>query len=116
YTPLDRQLASGVSFHMPLSVPSGRVLVASTLFAAACSAAHADQPLAGPALPPARIALGIAPPRIRAPYDVQIMRENGETLPTYQLRDRFYVQGNATERYLIRITNPTDRRIEAVVS
>lgn len=101
---------------MPLLVPSGRVLVASTLFAAACSAAYADQPLAGPSLPPARIALGIAPPRMRAPYDVQIMRENGETLPTYQLRDRFYVQGNATERYVIRITNPTDRRIEAVVS
>jgi hypothetical protein len=101
---------------MPLLVPSGRVLVASTLFAAACSAAYADQPLAGPSLPPARIALGIAPPRIRAPYDVQIMRENGETLPTYHARDRFYVQGNAAERYVIRISNPTDRRIEAVVS
>jgi hypothetical protein len=101
---------------MPLHLPSGRMLVASTMFAAACSAAYADQPLAGPALPPARIALGIAPPRIRAPYDVQIMRQSGETLPTYRLRDRFYVQGNASDRYIIRITNPTDRRIEAVVS
>jgi hypothetical protein len=83
---------------------------------AACSAAYADQPVAGPALPPAHIALDIAPARIRAPYDVQIMRENGETLPTYSLKDRFYVQGNANERYIIRITNPTGRRIEAVVS
>jgi len=86
------------------------------LFAAACSSAYADQPVAGPALPPAHIALGIAPAKIRAPYDVQIMRENGETLPTYSLKDRFYVQGNANERYVIRITNPTERRIEAVVS
>jgi hypothetical protein len=86
------------------------------LFAAACSSAYADQPVAGPALPPAHIALGIAPAKIRAPYDVQIMRENGETLPTFSLKDRFYVQGNANERYVIRITNPTERRIEAVVS
>jgi hypothetical protein len=90
--------------------------LASLLAATACSAAYADQPIAGPALPPAHIALDIAPARIRAPYDVQIMRENGETLPTYSLRDRYYVQGNANERYLIRITNPTSRRIEAVVS
>jgi hypothetical protein len=86
------------------------------LSAAACSAAYADQPVAGPALPPAHIALDIAPAKIRAPYDVQIFRENGEALPTYSLKDRFYVQGNAGERYIIRITNPTDRRIEAVVS
>jgi hypothetical protein len=92
-----------------------RTLLASMLFAAACSSAYADQPV-GPALPPAHIALGIAPAKIRAPYDVQIMRENGETLPTYGLKDRFYVQGNADERYVIRITNPTERRIEAVVS
>ena len=93
-----------------------RTLLASILFATACSSAYADQPVAGPALPPAHIALGIAPAKIRAPYDVQIMRENGETLPTYSQKDRFYVQGNANERYIIRITNPTERRIEAVVS
>jgi hypothetical protein len=92
------------------------MVFASVLFAAACSAAYADQPVAGPALPPSHIALGIAPAKIRAPYDVQIMREDGETLPTYSLKDRFYVQGNANERYIIRITNPTDHRIEAVVS
>jgi hypothetical protein len=47
---------------------------------------------------------------------VQILRENGESLPTYAMRDRFYVQGSANERYVIRISNPTPRRIEAVVS
>lgn len=64
----------------------------------------------------ARIAIGIAPAKIRAPYDVQIIRENGEQLPTYGLRDRFYVQGNVGERYTIRVTNPTPNRVEAVVT
>ncbi|HSS01274.1 MAG TPA: hypothetical protein VLM79_29650 [Kofleriaceae bacterium] len=90
------------------------MLIASTLLAAACSTALADRPAI--AVPPSRIALGIAPPRIRAPYDVQIIRENGETLPTYQQHGRYYVQGNVSDRYMIRIANPTDRRIEAVVT
>jgi len=92
------------------------MLFTSLLFATACSAAYADQPVAGPALPQSHIALAIAPAKLRAPYDVQILRDNGEALPTFNLKDRFYVQGNANERYIIRITNPTERRIEAVVS
>lgn len=92
-----------------------RSLFAALLLSAACSSAYADRPI-GPALPPSHIALGVAPPRIRAPYDVEILRADGETLPTYAFRDRYYVQGNADERYVIRITNPTPRRIEAVVS
>jgi hypothetical protein len=92
------------------------MLFASLLFATACSAAYADQPVAGPAMPASQIALGIAPAGIRAPYDVQVLRENGEALPTFNQKDRFYVQGNANERYVIRITNPTERRIEAVVT
>jgi hypothetical protein len=92
-----------------------RSLLASLLLSAACSAAYADQPV-GPALPPAHVALAIAPARLRAPYDVQVLRAGGEALPTYALRDRFYVQGSAGERYVIRITNPTPRRIEAVIS
>ncbi|MBA3393897.1 MAG: hypothetical protein H0T89_14710 [Deltaproteobacteria bacterium] len=65
---------------------------------------------------PSRIAIGIAPAQLRAPYDVQVIRESGETLPTYGLKNRFYVQGNANERYVIRVTNPTPNRVEAVVS
>jgi hypothetical protein len=95
--------------------PLARLMALASLFSAACSAAYADRPHAG-ATSRAQIALGIAPARIRAPYDVQILRENGETLPTYQLRDRFYVQGSVSERYVIRIVNPTPRRIEAVVT
>jgi hypothetical protein len=92
-----------------------RSLLAPLLLSAACSAAYADQPV-GPGLPPAHVALAIAPARLRAPYDVQVLRGDGQALPTYALRDRFYVQGNAGERYVLRITNPTPRRIEAVVS
>jgi len=95
---------------------SRRRFLAAVLFSAACSTAHADRPIASPPPTAGQIALGIAPAPLRAPYDVQIMRSNGETLPTFGLRDRFYVQGNANERYIIRITNPTSRRIEAVVS
>ncbi len=96
-----------------------RSLLASFLLSAAvaCSAtAQADQPF-GPTPPPGTaIAIGIADAKIRAPYDVQVIRENGDTLPTYGQRDRFYVQGNAGERYIIRVTNPTARRVEAVVT
>ena len=90
-------------------------LLTALLFAAGCSAAHADQ-VAAPGPGNARIAIGIAPAKIRAPYDVQIIRESGEQLPTYALGGRFYVQGNVNERYTVRVTNPTANRVEAVVT
>jgi hypothetical protein len=93
-----------------------RMILASLLFTAACSSAYADQPIAAPMPPGPRTALAIAPAKLRAPYDVQVVRENGETLPTYASKDRFYVQGNANERYILRVTNPTPNRVEAVVS
>ena len=89
-------------------------LLASLLFAAGCSSAYAD--LNAPQAPGPRTAIAIAPDKIRAPYDVQVIRENGDTLPTYGMKDRFYVQGNIGERYTIRVTNPTQHRVEAVVS
>jgi hypothetical protein len=93
-----------------------RLLLGSLLFAAACSAAHADQPF-GPNPPPGTaIAIGIAPAKIRAPYDVQVIRDGGDTLPTYAAQNRFYVQGNLGERYIIKVTNPTAKRVEAVVT
>src|ERR1700733_676729 len=94
-----------------------RMLLASLLFATACSSspAFADQ-VGAASVPGPRTALAIAPAKIRAPYDVQVMRENGETAPTYAFKDRFYVQGNANERYTIRVTNPTANRVEAVVT
>ena len=92
------------------------MLAASLLFAAGCSVAAADQLAAPPSGAGPRTALAIAPAKVRAPYDVQVLRESGEVLPTYAFRDRFYVQGNASERYILRITNPTPNRVEAVVS
>src|SRR5262245_50578890 len=93
-----------------------RMIFASFLFSAACSSAAADQvAVPGPA-PGTAIAIGVAPAKIRAPYDVQVIRQSGETLPTYAFKDRYYVQGNANERYVIRVTNPTPNRVEAVVT
>jgi hypothetical protein len=92
------------------------MFLATFLFVAGCSdtVAYADQ-VAVPGNSP-QIALSVAQARVRAPFDVQIMRENGDSLPTYASHDRYYVQGNAGERYIIRIVNPTPRRVEAVVS
>src|SRR6267154_1259440 len=92
-----------------------RNFIAAALFSVACSSAYADQ-VAAPMQPGPRIAIDVAPAKVRAPYDVQVIRENGETLPTYAARDRFYVQGSAGERYTIRISNPTAHRVEAVVT
>jgi len=91
------------------------LLVPSLLLGAACSSAYADR-VAVPAPATPLIAIDTAPAKVRAPYDVQIIREDGDTEPTYAFKDRFYVQGNAGERYTIRVTNPTPRRVEAVVS
>jgi hypothetical protein len=92
-----------------------RSLLVAPFLLGACSSAYADR-VAVPAPIAPQIALDTAPAKLRAPYDVQVVREDGETAPTYALKDRFYVQGNAGERYTIRITNPTPRRVEAVVS
>ncbi|HUJ61666.1 MAG TPA: hypothetical protein VLX92_24350 [Kofleriaceae bacterium] len=91
------------------------LLFATAMLAGACSSAHADQ-VAAPMMPGPRTALAIAPAKVRAPYDVQVIRDDGTTMPTYALKDRFYVQGNAGDRYIIRVTNPTPNRVEAVVS
>jgi hypothetical protein len=93
--------------------------LASLLLTAGCSQpVYADR-IAVPVTSAAgqsQIAISVAPDKVRAPYDVQVIREGGETAPTYAHRDRFYVAGNSGERYTIRITNPTANRIEAVVS
>ena len=93
-------------------------LLAAVLSTGGCSSsAHADRVVAPPgAVGGPRIALAISPAKVRAPYDVQVINDGGETLPTFAHRDRFYVQGAAGERYIIRIANPTPNRIEAVVS
>jgi hypothetical protein len=103
---VDRRAEPGVFIGM-------RHVFAALLFASlvGCqSSAYADR-----AYHP-EIAIDVAPQKVRAPYDVQVVRDDGDVLPTYGLKDRFYVEGTAGERYTIRVSNPTSRRVEAVVS
>ncbi|MEZ4363887.1 MAG: hypothetical protein R3B48_27175 [Kofleriaceae bacterium] len=92
-------------------------LALTTLCSVACSSAYADQasPRHAISMSP-RTALAVAPERVRAPYDVSVVRASGEAMPTYARSGRYYVMGDAGERYVIRVTNPTPRRVEAVVS
>lgn len=86
--------------------------------ASACSAAYADQPAprrVAVATTP-RTALALAPERLRAPYDVTLLGEDGMPLQTFAHNGRYYVMGDASERYVIRVNNPTPNRVEAVVS
>jgi hypothetical protein len=91
-----------------------RILFASLLLAAACNSAYADRVAVAQVGP--RIALAVSPDKVRAPYDVQIISESGETQPTFAQKGRYYVLGNDGDRYTIRVTNPTGNRVEAVVS
>ena len=97
-----------------------RVLALALSFVSttACSAAYADQPSPRHQLAVAapRTALALAPERVRAPYDVSLIADDGSTLSTYAQNGRYYVMGDAGDRYIIRISNPTPRRVEAVVS
>ncbi|MEZ4362085.1 MAG: hypothetical protein R3B48_17995 [Kofleriaceae bacterium] len=96
-----------------------RLLALSLSFAMAatgCSAAYADQPGGRVAIAAPRTALALAPERIRAPFDVTLLAEDGSALSTFAQNGRYYVLGEAGSRYTIRVTNPTPRRVEAVVS
>ena len=83
------------------------LLIAAT----ACSTAYADR--AAPAAPAGRV---LAPAPAESPYSFDIIDESGFPLTAYQHRGRIYVLGTAGQRYTLRVTNPTPRRIEAVVS
>ncbi len=88
-----------------------RFLFASlVLSAAACQSAHAERiasrrPVPAPVVVP-----------IEAPYSVTIVGADGRELDAYTHRKRFYVHGQTGQRYSIRVDNPTNRRVEAVVS
>ena len=81
------------------------------LLLAACSQAYSE----APAAPPVMVVAG-QPAATAAPYGVEIVGEGGDALATYHHGGRYYVMGDAGDRYLIRVTNPTDRRVEAVVT
>jgi hypothetical protein len=83
----------------------------AALGAAACSSAYAvrsatdSEPLTQ-----------VSQPLARSPYHVELIGAEGRPLDTYERGDRFYVLGQAGDRYSIRVVNPTDRRIEALIS
>jgi hypothetical protein len=56
------------------------------------------------------------PPVSYAPYGIEILAGDYRRLPTYYQGGRSYVMGTIGDRYRIRVTNPTSRRVEAVVS
>ena len=88
---------------------------AVVLSAAACNSAYADR--IGPE-PRAngKVAVALPTPVAQSPYTVDLIDQNGHTLNTYQRDGRFYVLGSVGDRYSIRVTNPTDSRVEALIS
>jgi hypothetical protein len=51
-----------------------------------------------------------------SPYRVELLYGDSGRLPTFYSGGRAYVLGTIGERYRVHITNPTSRRVEAVVS
>ncbi|HTJ46009.1 MAG TPA: hypothetical protein VL463_28085 [Kofleriaceae bacterium] len=92
-----------------------RSFLSAALFAGACSAAYADK---APSRPPVRHdqALAIAPEAQRAVYNVNVEDESGSELAMFAKGGRYYVLGDAGDRYIIHVTNPTASRVEAVIT
>jgi hypothetical protein len=97
------------------------------LVASACASSYAEpnRPSASPAVPPSYgepgrpVAVGARPwdpPVPYSPYGVELISGDYRHLPTFYQGGRSYVMGTIGDRYRIHITNPTPRRVEAVVS
>jgi hypothetical protein len=56
------------------------------------------------------------PPPRQSAFTVSLQAGHGGRLQTFQHRGQTWVLGEPGERYAIRLTNPTDRRVEAVIS
>jgi hypothetical protein len=108
------------------------VSLLALLVVSACGASHADpnRPAASPPAPgtspyyesydqpvtqtmPGWPDAPVAP---YSPYGVELLSGDFRSLPTFYAGGRAYVMGSIGERYRIRVTNPTARRVEAVVS
>jgi hypothetical protein len=55
------------------------------------------------------------PPAVPSPR-IELVDESSAQLPTFGHDGRTYVEGGVGARYMVRIVNPTPRRVEAVVS
>jgi hypothetical protein len=73
--------------------------------------------VAAPRAPRAPVAVRPIPvPRPAGPYGIRVVDESHHDLPTFANGGRTYVMGTVGARYSIVVTNPTPRRVEAVVS
>jgi hypothetical protein len=79
----------------------------------ACAPAYADRVVAPPGA--AQVAVA-APEPVQSPYTVELLGMDGRSLTTYEASGRHYVLGAEGQRYVVRVSNPTDRRVEAVIS
>jgi len=98
----------------PVRIP---VALLSLLVASACASSYAE-----PNRPPYGEWTGPAPswtdstPVPYSPYGIELLSGDFRALPTFHQGSRTYVMGFIGDRYRVRITNPTPRRVEAVVS
>jgi len=121
------------------------VALLTLLVASACASSYAEpnRPAASPAVSPSdgpsygygqssgygssygdssrAVAIGDRPwveqaPAPYSPYGVELLGGDFRHLPTFYQGGRSYVMGMIGDRYRIRVTNPTPRRVEAVVS
>jgi hypothetical protein len=58
----------------------------------------------------------LASPPAASPYSFEVLDEMGLPATTFHHRGRAYVLGHSGERYIVRVTNPTPRRVEALIS
>jgi len=79
--------------------------------AAACGSSYADSPAYRADPGPAERARPSY-----SPYRVEILAADSRPLRSYFFNGRTYVLGSIGERYRIHVSNPTSRRVEAVVS
>lgn len=66
--------------------------------------------------PRTTLAHGAASPAQEGPWSVELTDEWGRSLPTFELGGRTYVLGEPGQRYVVRVRNGSDRRVEVVVS
>jgi hypothetical protein len=111
------------------------VSLLALLVASACASSKADpnRPAASPAGPPTEPSSSYyegsdqpvsrtipdwqeGPRPAYSPYGFELLSGDFRSLPTFYASGRAYVLGTIGERYRIHITNPTPRRVEAVVS
>jgi hypothetical protein len=98
----------------PIRIP---VVVFSLVLSSACASSYAEpnRPSYGESSGRAR-SWTDATPVPYSPYGIELLTGDFRALPTFHRGAKTYVMGFIGDRYRIRITNPTPRRVEAVVS